>query len=212
MPLRRKSYRKSYARRRRPTQSGAGVKALRMVKQLKRKTKPETKFKDYSFTIQDATDTGAVMQFHQSIPIGPDQGHRIGDSITPQRLSGRYVLQLDSESVSNGGSLRIVFVRGKQEDEHGIGPTSILEYAILTSPLSWYNRSHYSVISDRTYSLGYGTNFQKVISFNYKLTGPLRYARNESTTVENGGIYMLMISDSDTISFKGNVRMTYTDV
>lgn len=184
-----------------------------MVKQLKRKTKPETKFKDYSHTTQDSHSGGNVLVYHSSIPIGTDQSHRIGDSISPQRLSGRYLFQLDSEAAANGASVRLIFYRGKQEDEHSSTPLSTLEYAIITSPLSWYNRSHVSIISDRTYSFGYGTNFQKIISFNHKLTGPLKYARGESTTVETGGIYCLMISDlSDSLSFRGNVRMTYTDV
>lgn len=214
MPLRRKSYRKSYARRRPAnSQRGAGVKALRMVKQLKRKTKPETKFKDYSHTEQDVLSAGNVMLYHSNIGVGTDQSHRIGDSITPQRLSGRLLFQLDSEAPENAATVRLIFYRGKQEDEHSTTVTTVLEYAVLTSPLSWYNRSHVNIISDRTYTVGYGTNFQKLLSFNHKLTGPLKYARSESTTVENGGIYLLMISNSsDSVSFRGNVRMTYTDV
>jgi len=209
MVYKKRVYKRKYVRK--ASSASAGVIALKMVKQIKRTTKPETKFKDYTYGNDNLSTGGITIANHRTIPIGTDQSHRIGDSISPQRLVGR--LRFELTDAQNSGSMRLIFFRGKQEDEQILNTLSVLQSDDITSPLSWYNRSHFSVISDRTYTLGYGTNFSKILSFNIKLTGPLKYARNDDTLVENGGVYLLMLSNANNlITYRGHIRLTYTDV
>lgn len=209
MVYKKRVFRRKYVRK--PAGLSAGVQALKMVKQIKRTTKPEMKFKDYEYQPENFTTTGITLFNHRTIPIGTSQSERIGDVILPQRLTGRLLLNVTADV--NVSTVRLIFYRGKREDETILNTLSVLQTDRVTSLYNWYNRSHYSIISDRTYSLGYGSNFAKVISFNHKLSGPLKYARDDNTLVEDGGVYLLMLSEANSeVTYQGQIRLTYTDV
>jgi len=220
MAYKKRVYRRKYVRK--PRSTSAGTVALKMVKQVRRATRPEIKFKDHEFDRTASYNTQAD-GLHQQIPQGVRDGERVGDFITPIYLRGSINLACAERTVSGvdiyePSILRVVFFRGKQEN--GFFPAVNDLFDVSTTyqtqyQYNWYNRSHYTILSDRTYSLGPGQLVYKNIKVSIKLHSNVKYERQSSSIAETGGIYCIVLGQTNVSevypTYSSNLRLTYTD-
>lgn len=220
MVYKKRVYRRKYVRK--PRSTSAGTVALKMVKQVRRATRPEVKFKDHEFS-RSATSTTMADGLHQGIPQGVRDGERVGDFISPSYLRGSIVVRCAERTVSTvdiyePSLIRIVFFRGKQENGFFPSVSDLFETSAsdqIQYQYNWYNRSHYTILSDRTYALSPGQFPYKLIKVSLKLTGNVKYERQSPSITENGGIYCIVIGQSNEggvyPDYDSNLRLTYTD-
>jgi len=199
MAYRRKNYKRKYVKK-----STAGVKALKMVKQIKRVTKPEVKIHDQFPSTMSVSNTGTVYAFN-NISQGIHGDQRVGDTINPLALEYRFNCWTDDPR----GAVRIIFFRSRNESDLPITPSTILDFPDFLSPYSIDHRQEFTVLSDRSYPLTNGKN--NVIGHKrLKLTGRIKWKKN-SVSIETGGVYMLAIRDDNHAAIEFFTRLTYTD-
>lgn len=184
---------------RRTTASASGVRALAMVRQLKRQVSPEVKIHRENFG--DAPLQAGHVRSLVPIPIGANDQSRIGSSVKLLRVSGRIHAQMNDSSSRPTNQFRLILFRGKQENDQPIFVNDVLAnpggLQQITSPKNWSNRFHTKIIYDKTYTLSRAGQATIALSWNFKLFGHLQFNSQDNTgnDIENGGLYMLLISD-----------------
>lgn len=165
------------------------------VKAIKKLINVEEKYQDNSLLIS-ATTAGVVTSFN-TIAQGDAQGQRGGDSLKPQSFEVRGHLY-NNAAAGAPGVIRLILFRGKNENGVAFTTTDILESASYNSPLSFENRKRFTVLMDKKIVLNtnYATIASNFVSMNYSkaLNGHIKYTAG-TTTVEEGGLYLLSISD-----------------
>lgn len=165
------------------------------VKAIKKLINVEEKYQDNSLLVSSIS-TGTINGFN-TIVQGGAQGQREGDSLKPQSFEVRGHLY-NNAAAGSPGVVRLILFRGKNENGVGWTTTDILETASYNSPLSFDNRKRFTVLMDKKIVLNtnYATIASNFVSLNYSkaLTGHIKYAAG-TTTVEDGGLYLLSISD-----------------
>lgn len=175
-------------------------KALKLAQQLKRMVNVEYKL-DYANSILGTGDaitwTGVVRNLCQ-----PTQGdgvtNRDGDSIKTLRLSGRLFIQQNASATDS--LLRVIIFRGKNENRVAYAPSDFLQSAVGLMVLNgkeYENRFQTKTLFDKTYSLSSAGKSNYLVNMNLPLTGHIQFGTG-STDIENGGIYMLLISNEQT--------------
>lgn len=167
----------------------------------------ETKTHDESLT-PSATgyDAEAV-----TILCDPAQGatedNRIGDSISPFRITIRGTLRQNASTDGRGAIVRIMLVQSKQRyiplSATNSNAQGLLQQAgTVNAPLSQFNfqnRKHFTVLSDVTYAMsnedtgGSTSNIAFVI--NKKLTKNISYSP-DSVVAERGQLYLVRTSNA----------------
>lgn len=219
MPYKKRSYRK----RRRPSNrannyvkyAGAAYtasKALSLAVKTARIVNAEVKF--------DETDISAGVSNSGTIYnlCDPAQGDgdnaRDGNSIKLARLQARLGLtQVDANAPSS--TVRLILFRGKHE--RGTSPTvtgadGLLKSADVHSPKDYTNRFSTKILMDRRYALSPATRPNIEFNISKKLFGHIQFA-DGTTGIENGGLYLLALSDEPTYqpSLSGIIRVSYYD-
>lgn len=192
-------------------------KALNLASKVYRFVNTEIKFADTvatPLTIPNGGGGASITSMH-TIPQGDGQSTRDGDSLKPLHFTFRGRL-IGNSNVSNTIPVRIIFFRGKQEN--GVVPTGadILATQDLVSPKDYDERFRSKILYDKVHQLTANYSGQivsKMIYFQVKMDGHITYSA-ASTNVENGGLYMLALSNQGvgnepTMNYRA--RLTYVD-
>lgn len=175
---------------------GTAQKALALAQKVHRVINSEhhRKLAVYNSTVPAA---GQVLNI-----CDPAQGDtfndRTGISIKPLRVSGRLYLTINA--VATASVVRLILFRGKNENRVSYAVSDILHTA---SGLTWQNPKDYQerfrskVLYDRTYNLDKNGRDSIMLNWNFKLFGHIQFGNND-ITVENGGLYLLMITNEPT--------------
>ncbi len=184
--------------------------ALQLANQMYRYVNAEIKLKDEDRTIGvSIPQVGQIINL-SLIPQGDTEHTRDGSSAKLLRISGRCSIQRNSTDQFQ--TARMILFRGKNENGNVPSVTNFLEVASPFSPRNHDNVFQFKTIFDRSFKLdNAGTKTHQIFDINEKLFGHIKYD-DATTTIENGGLYMLLIADgtvSATAAFY--LRLTYTD-
>lgn len=218
------AFKRRYARRRVAKRRQApGVKALKIVRSLKKIATPETKY-------NEALHTGGISRIGQMqnlmdfINTGVTFNDRVGSKINPKTLTMNISLRLFGD-VARSDSIRLILFRARQDDGEAYHPFGNLgtTRSILTllpdatqqhmAPYHWFNRKQFSVLHDRKYTLNPTDREYMVFTISKKLTGLTVYEPG-SNEIKSGGLYLMAISSTPTsapIDLSYNYRLTFTD-
>lgn len=215
MPLRRKSRRSS---RRRSTRKARVENQLATRKTVKRMiaNRIETKFYTNETAYSAITNSGLIIQLNE-IGIGSDEGQRVGDSITMQRVDGFFRFR---SGLVNTSVMRAIIFWWCMETPGGPAVTDILDSPNVGTQFavsSVYNhRLHgrYKILYDKTFVLTTASTnnmtpsqlvvsvggtpqimFRKRIKLGNKKGVYTGSAGNSDMT--KGALYLLFISDQD---------------
>jgi len=213
MAYKKRVYRRKYVKR--ASSASAGVKALKLVKQIKRVSKPEIKFRDHKNS-SIATYSTATVPMHVGIGQGPTVNQRLGDSIKPLRLSG--YLELNANDTASTSQLRVIFFRGKKENGFVPAWNDVFDSSSSDSiayQYNWWNRSQYTILSDKMYSFSQANVIQRFVKISLRLSGTVKYERESNNVSEDGGIFMIVLGGSNASEeypdYEYSFRLTYTD-
>lgn len=202
-----KNFRRKYFRKRR---NGTAALALKMVKQLKKSLRPELKVFDAG-ALDAISNTGTVTTL-----CIPSQGttyiNREGIVIAPKWVDFRAQIQMATAATVS--FLRIIFFRGRNDSGGTYAPTDILLSASLDQPYVWLTRSSFTILSDRTYQFSDTNNQGIYLKRRYNVSKKRIHFTGNGTGLQDGGIYMLMISNEPTnlVNVDWHTRTSFTDV
>lgn len=210
MPQRR-TYRRRNKARRQWKRKGAQVgnmayTAYKLASKVARIVNSEVKFHDAQQT-QTNIDTNGNVHSLCTIAQGDGDNSRDGSSIKLAHLTIRGTLQGNANETSPT-RVRIILLRGK--GERGTTPTfattleDITNFDAIVSPKSWNNKFNSKILYDKVFMLypyNVGNNGStKYFKINMKLYGHVKWetANTDGTDIEDGGLYLMMISDEGT--------------
>lgn len=210
---RKRTYRKkAYKKPFRYEVADMALNAWKGVKQIKQLINVEIKKHD-TLINAGVTTTGSVFSL-SDIPQGDGYNQRDGISVKPQYLVGRFYIQNDPSHVSTT-AMRVMLIRGINENGVTPGVTTILESADVWSLRNFVEKSKVTVMMDRTINITpYKNGEVKFTQLEFKM--PVNkhiHFETSGTNKENGGLYMLCISNRGTLFpvIHGNARLTFTD-
>lgn len=185
--------------------------ALDLAKKVARMVNVEYKrdIASYNSTI---TNTGVI-----EVLCNPAEGDtfnsRDGISVKPIRTSGRIFLLINPSATSS--VVRFVLFRGKNENRVTYTTSDVLHTAsglTFQNPKDYQERFRTKVLYDRTYNLDSASRRSMVLNWNFKMYGHIQFGNN-STEIENGGIYLLMITNEPTNvpTVQYTLQTTFTD-
>lgn len=186
---------------------GTARKALAIAQSLQRMINVEYKYYFHSGALTP-TSTGQVVNLF--VPAqGSEYNMRDGDSVKNIRMDGSFWLLKNSSSAAS--LLRMIIFRGKQENATTFVTSDWLQGDIL-SRKNITEKYRTKTLYDKTFSLNSTRNDTVNQTFDIKLFGHTKFTSG-TTYVEDGGIYMLLISNeaTNTPYFNYNFRMSYTD-
>ena len=194
-------------------------KALNLASKVYKFVNTEVKYFDTEQYQIAMPATGNVVGL-TTVPQGDGQSTRDGDSLKIMGLTIRGHVTSDA-SVSKPTNLRIIIFRGKQENGVGYSLHDILEnpasasLSEVYSPKAYDERFRTKILHDKTYTINETLTTQaKGFNFSIQLKpgGHVNYSAG-TTSIENGGIYMLTLSDNATYPPKISYlsRVTYVD-
>jgi len=188
---------------------GTAEKALALGMKLKRMINVEYKFYDIS-AAPTVSNTGTVYNL-----FSPTQGdgvtQRDGDSVKVLSLSGRIHMLMNA--AASASLMRVIIFRGKQENAVSYTTTDILQNASILNPKNDSEKFRSKILYDKIFTLTTGDRTRNQPgNWYFRLNGHVNFV-NGATTVENGGIYMLLISNEavNTPTFSYYLRTRYTD-
>lgn len=185
------------------------MKALTIANGLKMLVNVEQKLFPYAFSL--SVDNVSSNCFNMvPIPVGTGNGNRIGDSLKLQSLHLQGYITKSSVPITT--RVRIILFSGKSE--RGLGYTifnDILEQ-IGTQPLIdgvKHTEAFYDTkfLMDKVYTLDTAQRNIINLEWKFKLRWHVNY-ETAATTIDNGGLYLAMISDQTGTS-KPFVNVTY---
>jgi len=192
--------------------------ALALAKKVARQVNTEVKYRLNSIA-SPIDDNGTVFRLC-TVPVGDQETERIGDSIKTMRVSGRlFITQNESAQKT---ALRCILFRGKQERGEDYAVSGGDNYILSTTATQTYlapkseNKKYASkILYDKLYHMSNNGNSSLILNWNFKLFGHVQYTSSDDTgeTIEDGGLYLLVISNetTNTPSFNAELRFTYTD-
>jgi len=186
-------------------------KAFQMAKYIKRQINVEHKYYDYDAGAT-VLNTGTV--YNLFIPgQGDTVSLREGDSTKYQNLAFR--MTISQGSATSASHVRCIIFRGHQERNVAYTPTMMLQTLTVDSPKHWGNRFRSKILYDKTHTVintGDTGRTAKFIHINLKLFGHCVFTPGDAT-IEDGGLYMLLIGNETTNYPSANwySRVTFTD-
>lgn len=189
-------------------------KAYKIARTLKRFVNTEHKYHDV-INNTGISATGTIVNLTSGIAQGDTAVTRDGSSIKLARLSLRIHLTINSNATAS--MARIILFRGKQENGGTYTVTDILDNGTTTyqmiAPKTRTERFRTKFIYDKTSSLSINGRRDVFLDWNFKLYGHTEYSDAAGTTIENGGLYMLYISNEtlNNVNFTYYSRLTFVD-
>lgn len=195
---------------------GTAAKALALATKVARMVNVE--YKAYETNTVDNIDQGGeVYSLTNGLAQGDTGETRDGISIKPMRLSGRAYIEMNVAAPTT--LFRCIIIRGKNEHgeiytPQGTGQLDILDPDAL-GPLARKNRDNRfdtNILYDKLFTLSQSGTRAKVLDLNIRLTGHVNY-EGGTTNVDNGGLYLLLISDQTELLpvWRSQLTLTYTD-
>lgn len=188
-------------------------KALNLASKVYRFVNTEIKFHDVTTTATAIPNTGTINGL-SAVAQGDGQSTRDGDSLKPLHLTIRG--SVTNNTTNNRTTLaRIIVFRGKQENGVGFSATDILETSTVYSPKNYTDRFRTKILMDKVIPVPPNNNNSyspKLWNFSTKIIGHVNYSA-ASTSIEDGGIYILYLSDQATNppTMDYYARLTYVD-
>lgn len=186
-------------------------KALQIALATKRLLNVETKYHDATFAT--SVSSSGQMEVLSAVPQGDTQITRDGSSLKPKSLTMRFRVTQNASASST--FYRIIVFRGKYEN--GVVPTfqDILENNGLLSPKNHDDRFKTKWLVDKTFMINQNftlSNPQKEFTLYFPLTGHIQFDGN-TTNIENGGLYVYMLTDEPTNvpTIAYHSRLTFID-
>jgi len=211
-----KSYKKTYkkpgrfqkAGRFADKHTGTAMKALNLAKKVARMVNVEYKAFDSDFS-GGVDNAGGIVNIFTPVQ-GSNYDQRDGDSVKPLRLSGRLFITQNGSAQKT--ALRIIIFRGKQENQQPYTVADVLQIPSHLAPKATHERFRTKILYDKLYHMSNNGNSSIVANYDFKLFGHTLFA-NDDTEVENGGIYVLVISNENANFPVVNwyLRTSYTD-
>jgi len=192
------------------------VKALKLASKVARMVNVEYKAHEIN-TVNNYDIGGEVLSLTNGIAQGDGYNTRDGISIKPMRLSGRCYVEMNVSAPTT--LFRCIVFRGKNEKGEIYTPQGNSQLDILDpdaiGPLARKNRDNRfgtKILYDKLFTLSQSGTRAKVLDLNIRLDGHVNY-ENTTTDVDNGGLYILLISDQDTLTpvWRSQLTLTYTD-
>lgn len=198
----------------------------------------EIKYYNYNAIGQSVTTTGTIYTGFNSIGQGLDQAQRIGDKITPRRLSMHLRIICEPFHNATNGHIRFILVQDKEwrQDIAVTGdPGGVLQGADWRQFWNYNQFGRFKRLWDKTYDIrpmsidtvvpagAAGTiatyniepaTYSFTIKKNFKRLRTIQYTTNDAASVNHGAIYMIVIADPSAVlnsSFDMFSRLTYTD-
>lgn len=198
------------------THQSEAKKALALAKKVARIVNTEYKY-DLTASNINPDWTGTIINL-----CNPSQGllttNRVGASIKPMKLSGKLAMYINS--LSDHTHVRVILFRGKNEGGAATPytPTDILDNTtggqFFLAPKNPDNIYNTKFIYDKTYTLSSQGRQSLVLKYDFKLFGHIKFTQGGvGATIENGGIYMLVVTNepTNTPNFVSTLRVTYVD-
>jgi len=213
----RKIFRKKRVFRKKNTTTNAAM--LKVVKSVLNK-RAELKFSTGNAIIAP-TYNGTIVDLHAAVAQGDDQNTRDGSVLTNKGLLVSFQWVGNAASATTSQWVRFMVIRCF--NELGTAPTvaNIIQnlgsaYAII-SPKTYNRHTQYKVLFDSRRSLGCGATpgFQNTWMFRryFPLKDTQTTYSGAATTVNNGGYYLIFLTDTatDPAGCQYITRLTYTD-
>lgn len=185
-------------------------KGYHLAKKIARLVNVEIKNHDIDQTGTFTVPNTGIVHDLTVIAQGDSKGTRDGSSIKPLRVSGR--LSINSSGSATFTKLRMILVRGKQEN--GVIPTisTYFETVDPLSPKNHNNRFQSKTLFDKTFIFNSVDKKTGYMDINETLFGHVHYT-DATTAIEDGGLYLIMLSDQATNvpSLGYYIRVSYTD-
>lgn len=189
--------------------------------------RPEIKFTDNSFSVTP-TYNGSLYDISSYIAQGVQENQRLGADGTVKGCFFRFSVTANGASAFQSQTLRFLLVVGKYENGTALTISDVLastgSSTAVNSQLTFDKRRKYIVKKDFRTVVCTGNNGAAVFYSpgtaslkHYNFYVPMKslmvqYAGN-TTTVNNHGIYLILISDvaAQGPTVNGTVRTTFTD-
>lgn len=158
-------------------------------------------------TVSSTPATGVSLQY---ISQDDTQSGRRGNEITAVSLSGRF--QVDQSGSAGNTTLRICIVRDNQQvADTDISWSNVYSGAYITAPLNPAFLGRYQVIYDEMHNFDVNGRGNCSIKFYKKLNHKIRYNGTSFSDIQQGGFYLLMLSDeaTNTPTVKYSLRLRY---
>lgn len=192
--------------------------ALSLASKVYRFVNTEVKFHDVTQTGTAIPNTGSINGL-SAITQGDTSLTRDGQSVKLMNLTIRGFITTN-QSQPYPQITRIILFRGKQENGVGFSATDILETASVISPKNYTDRFRTKILYDQTFYQNQGAGLSaaafgtlsRPFNINLKCQGHVNFA-GSSTNIEDGGLYLLYLSNqatsTPTITYYS--RLTYVD-
>lgn len=183
--------------------------AYKGVKYLKDLVNLETKFYDTSFAAT-INNTG-TMTLLSAIPQGNQESQRVGDSVKLQTLQANFMFSMNNATAYT--NVRIIIFKGDRENTSTPTGAWLLNGGSLYDLKTWRDRFQTRILYDNILTFSNTGTLAKVVRINQPLNFHCNFAPT-STTVEDGGLWMYVISDIAATNFPsitGSARVLYTD-
>lgn len=228
MAYKKKVYKKKYTKKSKPASSATATanKALAIAKSLQKKV--EYKHHDLVFAADEDVDpSGTTLPLLEAISQGTSNATRVGTEITVARLRGEINVAMNAPETAPGTFYyRLMLVRGIRDNNlvPTMGTSVSAERGVLennvpyASPLilakkSDNNMRDTKILYDKTFPLTPGQMTSRIHRWNFKLGWKTQYKEGD-TSVENGGLYFLICSDTTggNIIHRVNLRTTFSEL
>lgn len=184
--------------------------ALALAKKVARMVNVE-----YKYDLTNYASTVPWTGLTQNL-CNPAQGdgmtNRDGDSLKLARVSGRLNCQIHASATAT--TVRLILFRGKNTNGTDPAPGDILVTGsglMFQNPKREDNKFSTKILYDKMYTL---TQDRKLINFNwnFKLYGHVKFEPG-SAVVQDGGLYLLIISNEQTNvpTLNYSLKTTFTD-
>lgn len=180
------------------------------VKNIVESLNVEKKYLDS--TVNTTIDNAGAVYSLALIARGTGPSDREGDSIKAVALATRGDLSISSAATYTNFRY-IIFEDTQQVADTSPSVTSVLQSA---SPLALYNadtKGRFKIWEDNMYCMHTNENPHPTVKSFYKKDHHIRYNGTNSTDIQKGGLYLLVISDQATNKpvFNVNFRLRYVD-
>lgn len=196
-----------------PTVAKAAFTALNTAKYIARFVNTEVKNHDVAINTSSTGVNGAITAL-DAIAEGDTQNTRSGSSIKPMRLTWR--LNATQHTSATLTLLRMVIFRGKYEKDNEPVVSDIFPSTGVNQFKTYDKRYNTKILYDKVHIFdAVNTSRVKKVDGSIKLFGHIQYDADQAdgTDHENGGVYLLLISNEATNAptVVGNFRLTFTD-
>lgn len=211
MPYRKRIYRRKRTFKRKAVGT---AKMYQIAKKVLTKQKEVKSYDDYFALSAVNNNVGQVYPMFNSLANGGGiiegvtEETRVGSTIFAKNLGFRATLKLGT---STNQVVRIIIFRYKNDDSRTLtNANDLLQGSGVNARKKWDERFQSKFLFDRTYTLSTAKQPWVQIDTNIKVFHRLNYKAGTASSYEDGGLYMLLISDNSGSSFGPVLDATYT--